>query len=170
MLSVSGLLNPKTGGPGVMLPIDKTLVQALYKPSQWAPPKDTEEYNRRSIYLIYKRNLALPFMQVFDAPDMTLSCPRRESSTHAPQALEMLNGDLANQMAKGFSARLRKEAGADHRRQVELAWRLALGRAPNADELKMAMQFLNVDAARETEARDQFALAMFNVNGFLYVN
>src|ERR1700722_11007601 len=170
MLSVSGLLNQKTSGPGVMLPIDKTLVQALYKPSQWAPPADTAEYNRRSVYLVYKRNLALPFMQVFDAPDTTLSCPRRESSTHAPQALEMLNGDLANQMAKAFSARLLKEAGPNHRRQIELAWRLAVSRAPRPAELKMAMQFLNVDAAGETQARDQFALAMFNLNAFLYVN
>ncbi len=170
MLSVSGLLNQKTSGPGVMLPIDKTLVQALYKPSQWAPPADTAEYNRRSVYLIYKRNLALPFMQVFDAPDMTLSCPRRESSTHAPQALEMLNGDLANQMAKAFSARLLKEAGPNHRRQIELAWRLAVSRAPNPAELRMAMQFLNVDAAGESQARDQLALAMFNLNAFLYVN
>jgi hypothetical protein len=156
MLSVSGLLNQKTSGPGVMVPIDKTLVQALYK--------------RRSVYLIYKRNLELPFMQVFDAPDMTLSCPRRESSTHAPQALEMLNGDFANQMAKAFSARLLKEAGPDHRRQIELAWRLAVSRAPKPAELKMAMQFLNVDAAGESQARDQLALAMFNLNAFLYVN
>jgi hypothetical protein len=170
MLSVSGLLNQKTSGPGVMVPIDKTLVQALYKPSQWTPPKDIAEYNRRSVYLIYKRNLELPFMQVFDAPDMTLSCPRRESSTHAPQALEMLNGDFANQMAKAFSARLLKEAGPDHRRQIELAWRLAVSRAPKPAELKMAMQFLNVDAAGESQARDQLALAMFNLNAFLYVN
>ena len=42
--------------------------------------------------MIYKRNLRLPFMEVFDAPDILLSCARREQSTHAPQALELLNG------------------------------------------------------------------------------
>jgi hypothetical protein len=166
MLSVSGVLNQKKGGPGVMVPIDKTLVSALYKPSQWMPAKDASEYNRRSIYLIAKRNLALPFMQVFDSPDMLVSCPRRESSTHAPQALEMLNGDLANQMAKAFSARLLKEAGPDHRRQVELAYGLAASRAPKPAELQMALEFLK----EGEQARDQFALAMFNLNAFLYVN
>jgi hypothetical protein len=166
MLSVSGLLNEKKGGPGVMTPIDKTLVSALYKPSQWVPAKDVSEYNRRSIYLIAKRNLELPFMQVFDAPDMLVSCPRRESSTHAPQALEMLNGDLANRMAKAFSARLLREAGADPRRQVDLAYRLATGRAPRLAELRMALEFLK----EGEQAREQFALAMFNLNGFLYVN
>ena len=142
MLSVAGRAEREAGRPGVMVPIDKTLVSALYKPSQWVPAKDPAEYNRRSVYLIAKRNLELPFMQVFDAPDMQVSCPRRESSTHAPQALEMLNGDLANQMAKAFSARLLKEAGPDHRRQVELAYRLAAGRAPKPAELQMALEFL----------------------------
>ena len=170
MLSISGRLNPKAGGPGVMIPIDKTLVQALYKPSQWAPPKDASEYDRRSVYLIAKRNLELPFMQVFDGPDMLGSCPRRESSTHAPQALEMLNGELANRMAQSFSARLLKEAGPSHRRQVDLAYRLVAGRVPKPAELQIAVRFLNGDAAHEAQARDQFALAMFNLNAFLYVN
>jgi hypothetical protein len=166
MLSVAGVLNEKQGGPGVIVPIDKTLMGALYKPSQWVPAKDPSEYNRRSIYLIAKRNMELPFMQVFDGPDMLASCPRRESSTHAPQALEMLNGDLANQMAKAFSTRLLKEAGPDRRRQVDLAYRLAAGRAPKPAELQMALEFLN----EGEPAREQFALAMFNLNAFLYVN
>jgi hypothetical protein len=166
MLSVAGVLNDRQGGPGVMVPMDKTLMGALYKPSQWMPAKDASEYNRRSIYLIAKRNMELPFMQVFDAPDMLASCPRRESSTHAPQALEMLNGDLANQMAKAFSARLLKEAGSDRRRQVDLAYRLAAGRAPKPAELQMALEFLK----EGEQVREQFALAMFNLNAFLYVN
>ncbi len=36
MLAVSGTLNPRQGGPSVMVPIDKGLVNTLYKPSQWA--------------------------------------------------------------------------------------------------------------------------------------
>ena len=36
MLAVSGRLNPKAGGPSVMVPVDPDLVQLLYKPSQWA--------------------------------------------------------------------------------------------------------------------------------------
>ena len=52
-------------------------------------------------------------MQVFDAPDGSVSCARRESSTHAPQALEMLNGDLANRSADALAKRLEDEAGPD---------------------------------------------------------
>jgi len=164
MLSVSGKLNEKAGGPSVMVPIDKGLVNALYKPSQWAPPKDVAEYNRRSVYLIAKRNLHLPFMEVFDAPDFLASCPRRESSTHAPQALELLNGDLSNQQAEALMLRLEKEVGTDPRKQVDLAYRLVAGRAPNPKELQQSVAFLRAGARRE------FALAMLNLNAFLYVN
>jgi len=170
MLSISGKLNPKTGGPGVMVPIEKPLVDALYKPSQWVPPKDPLEYDRRSVYLLAKRNLQLPFMQVFDAPDAQVSCPRRESSTHAPQALEMLNGSLSNEQAKAFSERLVREAGRNHRRQVELAYQLVASRSPSPKEMQIALQYLNVKRKEEeAAARDQFALAMFNINGFLYL-
>ncbi len=166
MLSVSGRLNEKTGGPGVIVPIEASLVDALYQPSQWAVAKDPDEWNRRSVYLLAKRNLELPFMQVFDAPDTQVSCPRRESSTHAPQALEMLNGNFANEMARAFSARLLKEAGPSPARQIDLAYRLVTGRSPRPEEMRIALTFLG----SRSEALDQFALAMFNLNSFLYVN
>ena len=168
MLSIAGRLNTQTGGPGVITPIEPALVKALYKPSQWEVAKDPAEFDRRSVYLFAKRNLRLPFMEVFDSPDLQVSCPRRESSTHAPQALEMLNGDLSNQAAKAFAERLIKEAGHRPRKQVELAYKLAAGRAPKPSEMKLALQFLKVKPA--AAALDQFALAMFNLNGFLYVN
>jgi hypothetical protein len=171
MLSASGRLNEKPGGPPVMVPLDPVLVNALYKPSQWRPTKDAADYDRRSVYLIAKRNLELPFMQVFDAPDMQVSCPRREVSTHAPQALEMLNGDFANAQAKAFAERLLKEAGRNPRRQIDLAYRLTTGRPPKRAELQTALAFLRTETPAESaKTREQFALAMFNLNAFLYVN
>src|SRR5207248_1008046 len=139
MLAVSGTLNEKQGGPSVIVPIDQTLVSALYKPSQWAVTKDPAEHSRRSVYLIAKRNLRLPFMEVFDAPDTLVSCPRRESSTHAPQALELLNAALANREAELLAKRLETEAGNDPRKQVDFAYRLIAGRAPSLKEMQQSM-------------------------------
>jgi hypothetical protein len=164
MLFVSGLLNPKQGGPSIIVPVDQELVNLLYKPSQWAVTPDPNEHNRRSIYLIAKRNLRLPFMEVFDSPDLQISCARREQSTHAPQALELLNGDLSNRLASAFADRLVKEAGPEKRRQVNLAYRLATGRPPSAKELKLSLAFLEEQPLRE------FALAVLNLNKFLYVD
>ena len=84
MLAVSGRLNLKAGGPSFMVPIDPELVLMLKRPQYWVATRDKSEYDRRTIYMIYKRNLRLPFEEVFDAPDTLLSCARREQSTHAP--------------------------------------------------------------------------------------
>jgi hypothetical protein len=164
MLSVSGLLNTKTGGPSVIVPVDQDLVNLLYKPSQWTVTPDGTEHNRRSVYLIAKRNLRLPFMEVFDSPDLQTSCARRESSTHAPQALELLNGDLSNRLAEAFADRLRREAGEDRLKQIDLAYQLATSRAPKPAERKLAQAFLEKQPLRE------FALAMLNLNSFLYLD
>jgi hypothetical protein len=162
MLAVSGRLNLKSSGPSVMVPVDKELVQLLYKPSQWQVSKP-EEHDRRSIYLIAKRNLRLPFMETFDQPALLTSCGRRESSTHAPQALELLNGELANNLADSFANRLRREGGNDSDKIIQHAYQLALGRAPIKAELNLARDFLKEQPLKE------FALAIFNLNDFLYV-
>src|SRR5204862_6756098 len=98
MLVASGRLNAQRGGPSVIVPIEPELVKLIYNPTQWRVNQEANQFNRRSIYLFQKRNLRLPFMEVFDAPDMLLSCARREQSTHAPQALELLNGEFSNTM------------------------------------------------------------------------
>ena len=162
-LAVAGVLNDKAGGPSIIIPVDPELVNFLYKPSQWAVTPDPREHDRRTIYLLAKRNLRLPFMEVFDAPDLQISCARRETSTHAPQALELLNGDFSNRMAEALATRLRTEAGNSARKQIDLAYRLATGRAPTPAEQKLARQFLARQPLRE------FALATLNLNGFLYV-
>ena len=42
--------------------VDKELVALLYKPSQWEVTRNASEHDRRSIYLIAKRNLRVPFL------------------------------------------------------------------------------------------------------------
>jgi hypothetical protein len=163
MLSATGRMNWKAGGPGVMIPVQPELVQLMYKPEQWVVAEDVKEHDRRSIYLIAKRNLRLPFMEVFDSSDMLISCPRRDASTHAPQALELLNGRIANDMADALAARLAEHAGRDKAKQADLAWRWVAGRAPTATERKLSIEFLSGQSLRE------YALAMFNLNAFLYV-
>jgi hypothetical protein len=148
----------------VIPPAERDLVGLLYKPSQWEVTPDRREHDRRSVYLVAKRNLRLPFLEAFDQPDLQTSCPRRAASTHAPQALELLNGPLANDLAAAFAARLAAEAGPDPARQVDLAFRLAAGRGPSPRELQLAVDFLRRHPPGE------FALAVFNLNAFLYVD
>jgi hypothetical protein len=168
MLAVSGRLNPKAGGPSFMVPIDPELVLMLKRPQYWVATRDKSEYDRRTLYMIYKRNLRLPFEEVFDAPDTLLSCARREQSTHAPQALEMLNGQTSNELAAVFARRLLKERATSAER-VDYAWRLAAGRLPTASEKALALKFL-AGASDDPARVKEFALAVFNLNAFEYVN
>jgi hypothetical protein len=168
MLAVSGRLNPKAGGPSVMVTIDPDLIKDLKRPQYWSATRDKTEHDRRTIYMIYKRNLILPFMQVFDSPDTLLSCARRDQSAHAPQALELLNGKLSNELALNLAQRLLKERGTTAER-IDLAWRLAAGRAPTVQEKAIAMKYL-AEGPEDLVVVKEFALTLFNMNPFLYVN
>jgi hypothetical protein len=118
--------------------------------------------------MIYKRNLQLPFMGVFDAPDMQLSCPRREQSTHAPQALELMNGQTSNDLAQAFAARLAEERPTAAAR-IDRAWSLAVGRPPTPKEKLLAERYLAEEAGSPLRLKE-LALDVFNLNAFLYVN
>ncbi len=62
------------------------------------------------------------------------------------------------------SALGRSEAGDSPARQMERAFWLAAGRQPTPAEQKLALDFL-----RE-QSLEEFALAMFNLNAFVYVD
>ena len=108
-------------------------------------------------------------MEVFDQPNLQTSCARRVSSIHAPQALELLNGSISNDLARSFAQRLRREAGSSPARQVQRAFLLALGRRPNAREEVLARRFLEAGPSTEHDLTE-FALAIFNLNAFLHVD
>ncbi|MDA0205844.1 MAG: DUF1549 and DUF1553 domain-containing protein [Acidobacteria bacterium] len=164
ILAVSGSLNTELGGRSIMLPVEQSLVDMLYDPTQWVVTPDPDEQHKRSVYLIAKRNLRLPFMEVFDQPALQTTCARRDTSTHAPQSLELLNGRISNEQAEMFAARLISEVGNDPAAQVKRAYEIAAGRQPSQKELQTAQAFLEKQPLRE------FALAVFNLNAFLYVN
>src|SRR4051812_49407198 len=73
-LGLGGRLARRAGGPGVVVPVDADLVKLLYAPSQWAVTPDAREHDRRSVYLVARRNLRLPFLESFDQPDAQTSC------------------------------------------------------------------------------------------------
>jgi hypothetical protein len=67
-------------------------------------------------------------------------------------------------MSDRFAERLKREAGADLRRQIELAYQLAFVRPPQADELTQAVGFV-----RE-QGLPALCRVIFNSNEFLYID
>ena len=168
VLKASGALNPKRGGKPVKIPLEPEIYDLIFTEGEpdnlWPVALDPAEYDRRSLYLLNKRTVRLPFLSNFDQPDNMTSCPQRPTSTHALQALSLMNSDLMHQQAKRFAARLDSECRAGGDCRIRTAYLHALARGPRPAELTMARQFL----ARGSPLED-FCLALLNRNEFAYL-
>jgi uncharacterized protein DUF1553/uncharacterized protein DUF1549 len=187
MLAVSGRLNPRMGGPSFYPTLPREVLEGQSRPGEGWGKSDDLEQSRRSIYIFAKRSLAVPELEILDAPDTTSSCERRMVSTTGPQALTFLNGAFIYEQARHFAARLVAGAGQSPKDQVERAFELALGRPPRPEESQAALEFLAeqqrqiaADAvtaeagadprADRRKALEAFCLVIMNMNNFVYNN
>jgi hypothetical protein len=117
--------------------------------------------------------------EVFDQPDATLSCERREVTTVPTQALTLFNNEFFLLEARHFAYRVAREAGTDPAAQIKFVYRIAFSREPSARELSQGVEFLNKQGVGQTlspanrqasAALAEFAHVIFNTNEFLYIN
>src|SRR5262245_57568643 len=127
LLAASGRLDRRLGGPSVFPP----LPAGAEGIKGWSVSPDPRDHGRRSVYVFARRNLRFAFLEAFDLPDSNLSCPKRERSTTATQALALLNAPEVADAARALAARVSREADTQEG-HVALAYRLVLGRGPSA--------------------------------------
>ena len=165
ILAVSGRLNRAMGGPGVYPRLPASMKDQMFV-KNWPAwePSDGPDSRRRSIYVFQRRQLALPLLEMLDAPVPQTSFERRDVSTTAVQSLTLLNGRLVAEESQHFAARLRREAGHSRRLQIVLAFELAFGREPSREELKRYDEF-----ARQ-EGLVSVCRVLLNANEFVYVD
>ena len=188
--AVAGTLNPEMGGPPVVSPLTQDEQSALGNQASWPVSADPLEYNRRGIYILLRRNFAFPMFEAFDRPDNAVSCPKRDVTTVAPQALWILNNRTAFEQAVEFAARLVREEGDNPPLWIERGWNLALARPPTAIEKRQALQLMNSLAQRKVRPEDwteipdaltkvplprtaalvKLCLTMFNLNEFAFID
>jgi hypothetical protein len=159
MLAAAGVLNLKMGGPSIFPELPAEIIGAR----GWKVTADPAERNRRSVYVFAKRNLRYPLFSAFDAPDGNETCARRNVSTNAPQALMLLNGKVALDVARAFAGRVLREKGDGPADVIARAYRLALCRPPDAREQALALAFLSEEAGLVRErlrTRRAVALAL----------
>jgi mono/diheme cytochrome c family protein len=151
ILAATGVLNLKMFGPPVPVKEDAVgqIVVGVDAPAAGNEVPAGQEAFRRSVYVQVRRSQPLAMLHVFDQPVMETNCERRVVSTVATQSLMLMNSEFILQQAGYFAARIRKEAAGDPTRQVQTAWQLAFGRAPDAGELERALAFL---AAQQSPA------------------
>jgi hypothetical protein len=190
MLFVSGLLKPVADGnprwpevPGELLSAQPSILEAQKNDDdgrmQGWYTDPVEQTDVRSLFLIRKRSLPVPFLQTFDLPDTTVSCARRDSTVVAPQALMLLNSPEAFRFCDAFASRVSADT-YDRESAVTAVFRFALQRAPDDDEQMMCHELLNRHAQgyagtlsqdeAEHRARRDLCRAVLNLNEFAYVD
>ena len=172
LLLASGALDPSTGAE-----------HPFPAPTGWGytqhgPFSAVYDHNRRSVYLMTQRIKRHPFLALFDGPDPNASTAERRTTTVPTQALFFLNDPFVHANAERFAGRL-LASGNVEAKQVETAYRLALGRRPTASERAEAAEFLDayrteMAAAGKAEpgksALAAFARVLFGSNEFLTVD
>jgi len=140
LLAASGRLDGRVGGPSVF----PDLPPGVETRGGWTRSASAADRNRRSIYVFVRRNLKYPLFDAFDLPDSNTTCPERNVTVNAPQALMLLNSDLVLDQARAFAGRVLATAADrnDPAALVERAYRLALSRAPKPDEVERGVDFL----------------------------
>ncbi len=147
LLAVSGQLVDRLGGPSVF----PDLPPGMETRGGWTRSASASDRNRRSIYVFVRRNLKYPLFEAFDAPDTNTTCPERNVTVNAPQALMLLNSDLVLSQARALAGRLLTTLSVEDRNDpasvVSLAYRLAFSRAPQPVERSRGLTFLEDQAA-----------------------
>lgn len=174
ILWLGGQLSDRVGGPPFYSMMPAQALATSSQPGNVWGQSSPEDLRRRSIYIKVKRSLLTPLLTAFDLADTDSSCPVRHVTTSPSQALGLLNGEFSQTRAAEFADRLRREHPGQPRAQLERALSLALGRAPNADDLETAETLLATLQTRhamdESQALDQVCLFVQNLSEFLYLD
>ncbi len=171
ILSVSGLLQERAGGPPVWPVLDEATLAANpavlddneTKTKGWYPSPLSEQ-SVRSLYLIQKRTIRIPWMETFDLPENAVSCGRRESSLVAPQSLAMMNGSLSLQASKRIADEIAEEPHWHEQQKIEEVFRRILSRGPRQQELASCRLFL------DSRSLVELCLVLLNTNEFAFID
>ena len=119
MLSVSGELRDKNGGPS-----------------------EDGKVPVRSIYVKKRRNTPDKVLQCFDAPSGFDSAPNRTQTTTPTQSLLLINNEWPLQRARALASRILKEKPGGNPMRIKLAYQQVYGRNPDNQEQAEALAFL----------------------------
>ena len=162
ILSVSGRLNPRMGGPGFYLfALEKTEHSPHYEYHKFDPADETS--HRRSIYRFIVRSQPDPFMTTLDCADSSQSTPKRTETFTPLQALSLMNNRFILVMAQSFSERLLRES-EDPATAVNRAFALCTGRTPKNSE-RQEMIIYAVEHGTPALCR-----LMFNLSEFTFID
>jgi len=132
--------------------------------------KTNSNSHRRAAYMMRgfrsSADITPDFLTTFDAEDGRATCPRRNQTVTAPQALFMMNNELLEDASACFAERLQQAAGgAECAPLVTAGFRTALGRSPTESERVKALEYID----NQPERIKGFAWLLLNLDEFMYL-
>src|SRR5262249_20171906 len=117
-LAISGLLNPKIGGPSVFPSQPEGVWNNPYSGDKWVVSSHGDQY-RRGLYTFWRRTAPYAAFMAFDAPSREV-CTERRPRTNTPlQALATLNDKAFVEPAAALARRMMAEVhGMDRDRAI----------------------------------------------------
>jgi hypothetical protein len=150
-LCVSGLMTQKLGGPSVIPPVPKNVLDYNFTyPAYWKPAEGPERY-RRAVYGFRKRSMPDPVMSNFDAPNADFACARRVRSNTPLAALTGLNEPIFVEAARALALRVLREGGGDDVHRAGYAFYLCTSRQPTEGEREAILSLLQSRRGRLAE-------------------
>jgi hypothetical protein len=153
LLSISGLLTEKLGGPSVFPPQPEGVIAQSYGGLAWNVSPGGDRY-RRGLYTFWKRTSPYAGMVAFDAPSRELCTVRRPKSNTPMQALTLLNDPVFVECAQALANRILNEGPADAAGRIAYGFRLCVTRSPQAGEIERLAKLLDSQRARFANSPD----------------
>lgn len=180
VLFVGGRLASKSSGPSVYPTLSPEVLERANAAARRWPDSPADEQDCRSVYLVVKRTLPIPFLEVMDRSIGSSPVIVRPSTTTAPQALLLLNDPWIHQQASRLLDRVQQEAGPAPAAMIERLWKLVYQRAPTERERAAALGHVEAhvrlqepDAASELASRaawESLVRAVLNSNEAIYID
>jgi hypothetical protein len=170
VLRVSGLWDARIGGLSVRPPQPASVTEQSYQ-NKWNFSQGGDRY-RRSLYTWVQRTSPFAMHITFDAPNPNHICARRDRSNTPLQALTLLNEPVFYEAARALAQQVSTELDSD-RARIVVAFKRALVRAPNSDELAVLetlLEELRKDADRSSEPWTVLCSVMLNLHEFITRN
>ena len=149
-LSISGLLSPKMGGRSVKPYQPANYWYRLYKDPEYATDSGEDQY-RRGLYTYWRRSFWHASLRAFDAPAREECVAKRPRSNTPQQSLVLLNDPTYVEAARALAARMIHTGGDDVESRTKLAFRLAVARSPDQDELQVLTQLYQSQLKRYSD-------------------
>ncbi len=163
MLSASGLLTRRVGGPSVHPPQPDSVMNIAYGAPDWPTSVGGDRY-RRSLYTFSKRTAPFAALLIFDGPTGELCLARRERSTTPLQALTLLNDAMFMEIAAGLAESAIRESGEVGPEKIAASiFRRLLVREPDPHEIEALVNFYRKVSGRE-DAWTLVARALMNTD------